>query len=263
MIKRQDKPFKEGYNAITSLEDKDNKTLMDYGALLLNKDQSYIDRENKEKAYLLVKGKVVFEWEGNRVEAQRNSYLDENPCCLHVPAGTAIKVTSVREDTEISVTRTYNDKTFAPRFHTQQECASEHRGEGTMGETSTRIVRTLFDYHTEKNANLVLGEVINYPGKWSSYPPHHHPQPEIYYYKFQPEQGFGFAMLGEEVEKVKHNDTAIILDDVSHPQTAGPGYAMYYVWVIRHLDGDPYITPVFEPEHLWVTDTNAKIWPEK
>ena len=70
-------------------------------------------------------------------------------------------------------------------------------------------------------------------------------------------------MLGDDVVKVKNNDTVLILDDVSHPQTAGPGYAMYYVWVIRHLDNDPYIKPVFEPEHLWVTDKNAKIWPDK
>lgn len=263
MVIRQVKQFVEGYNSITSLDDKVNETLMDYGILKLAKDQVFTDDEDKEKAYLLIKGSVVFEWENNKVEAHRESFLDENPCCLHVPSHVAIKLTSLSDDTEISVSRTLNDKSFAPKYYSQQECASENRGAGTMAETSTRVVRTIFDYSVEKQSNLVLGEVITYPGKWSSYPPHHHKQPEIYFYKFYPEQGLGFAMLGDDVVKVKNNDTVLILDDVSHPQTAGPGYAMYYVWVIRHLDNNPYIKPVFEPEHLWVTDKNAKIWPEK
>lgn len=132
-----------------------------------------------------------------------------------------------------------------------------------MKETSTRVVRTIFDKSNSANSNLVLGEVINYPGKWSSYPPHHHPQPEIYYYKFQPHNGYGFSQLGDDVVKVQNCDTVKILDDVSHPQVTAPGYAMFYVWVIRHLDGDPYITPTFEPEHLWVTQKDAAIWPDK
>ena len=48
-----------------------------------------------------------------------------------------------------------------------------------MREASTRIVRTIFDLSNATDAKLVLGEVISYPGKWSSYPPHHHPQPEV------------------------------------------------------------------------------------
>ena len=40
---------------------------------------------------------------------------------------------------------------------------------------------------------------------------------------------------------------------------------MWYLWVIRHIDGDPYITPTFVPEHLWVTDPDKEkdIWPPK
>jgi 5-deoxy-glucuronate isomerase len=56
-----------------------------------------------------------------------------------------------------------------------------------------------------------------------------------------------------------------ILEGVSHPQVAAPGYAMYYLWVIRHLDGNRYgeksATPIFEPEHRWVTEKGAVIWP--
>jgi 5-deoxy-glucuronate isomerase len=74
--------------------------MMDYGILILNKNQAYSDIEKKEKAYILIKGKVIFEWGGNRVEAKRNSFLDENPICLHVPSDVVIKVTSLSDNSQ-------------------------------------------------------------------------------------------------------------------------------------------------------------------
>ncbi|MBZ4644516.1 MAG: 5-deoxy-glucuronate isomerase [Clostridia bacterium] len=260
---RQDGPFKNGYNAITEMDGKHSDMLMDFGILMLNKDQKEINTENKERAYLLIQGEVVFEWENNKVTAKRVSCFDENPWCLHVPSEVEIKIISLADNTEIAVQKTDNEKTFPSKLYTPGECMSEERGKGTMNETSTRIVRTIFDKTNTENTNLVLGEVIDFPGRWSSYPPHHHPQPEIYFYKFYPENGFGYAELGEEVVKVRNNDTVTIAAGLTHPQATAPGYAMYYLWVIRHLEGNPYITPTFVEEHLWVTDKNAKIWPDK
>ena len=54
-----------------------------------------------------------------------------------------------------------------------------------------RDVRTCFDLDNAPYSNMVLGEVVNLPGKWSSYPPHHHPQPECYFYRFDKPMGFG------------------------------------------------------------------------
>lgn len=254
--------WKSGYNAITGMDEKENNTLMDFGVLLLDKDRIETDIEKKERAFLLVKGEVKFEWTGSAATVKRESFLNENPCCLHVPSGAEVKITGIGELSEVCVIKTDNEQYFSSKLYKNSDCISENRGEGTMKEASTRIVRTVFDKSISPVSNLVLGEVVDYPGKWSSYPPHHHPQPEIYYYRFYPENGYGFAQLGDNVVKVRNNDTVKILNDVSHPQVAAPGYAMYYVWVIRHLDGNPYITPIFEPEHLWVTEKNAKIWPD-
>jgi 5-deoxy-glucuronate isomerase len=45
---------------------------------------------------------------------------------------------------------------------------------------------------------------------------------------------------------------------------AAPGYAMWYLWVIRHLEGAHYgpatATPFFAEEHKWVTGDENKIW---
>lgn len=256
-------PFGYGYNAITTMDENDDNTMMDFGILRLKSGQVAIDTDQKERAFLLIKGRVLLEWQGSQQEIVRNSILEENPWVLHVPKGIEVKVTGISHDSEICVTKTVNDVNFTAKLYTPEDCASEDRGKGSMQEASTRIVRTVFDYSNAPYAKLVLGEVVDYPGKWSSYPPHYHPQPEIYFYKFAPENGYGFSQLGEEVVKVKNNDTVKILDNVSHPQVTAPGYAMYYVWVIRHLDDNPYVKPVFEPEHLWVMERNAKIWPDK
>lgn len=260
---RQEKPFQYGYTPITTLDEKEKNTLMDFGILRLAENQVETDTEKKERAFLLIQGEVIFEWEGNRVTAKRESLFDNNPWCLSVPSGVEVRITGINESSELAITKTYNEKIFPSRLYKDTDCAMEERGRGTMKETSTRTVKTIFDYSNAKHSNLVIGEVIDHPGKWSSYPPHYHPQPEIYFYKFYPEQGYGFAELGENVVKVKNDDTVKILDNATHPQTTAPGYAMCYIWIIRHLDGNPYITPTFVPEHLWVTGKDAKIWPEK
>ena len=111
-----------------------------------------------------------------------------------------------------------------------------------------------------KDVELVLGEVVTLPGRWSSYPPHHHPQPEIYHYRFTEPQGYGHAELGETVLKVRHGDTVKIADGFDHAQAAAPGYGMYYAWVIRHLPGNPYTVPEFTEAHRWTMAKDAKYW---
>jgi 5-deoxy-glucuronate isomerase len=262
MVIKQKEPFKNGYNSITELDGKHSDMLMDYGILILESGEQYIDNEHKERAYLLIQGDVFIEFQDKLYYAMRNSCFDENPVCLHVPNDIEVKIVS-QGNTEIAVIKTLNERNFDARLYTAEECRSEQRGKGTMKETSTRTVRTVFDYSNNRDSNLVLGEVIDHPGKWSSYPPHYHPQPEIYYYRFYPENGFGYAELGEEVYKVRHNDTVKISEGMTHPQATAPGYAMYYLWVIRHLEGNPYIEPTFLPEHLWITKEDAVIWPDK
>jgi 5-deoxy-glucuronate isomerase len=133
-----------------------------------------------------------------------------------------------------------------------------------MRETSTRIVRTIFDDTNRSESNLVIGEVIGIPGKWSSYPPHHHPQPEIYHYRFLPSQGFGLTAIGDAPYIIHDKDTILIREGEVHPQVTAPGYAMWYLWIIRHIEGAHYgpatNTPIFVDDHKWVTGNEDGIW---
>lgn len=94
-----------------------------------------------------------------------------------------------------------NDRTFLPQLIPPAACTSEIRGQGTMNETATRIVRTAIDQTTAATSRLVLGEVITFPGKWSSYPPHNHPQPELNFTSFSPPAAFVMQQLAKTLSR--------------------------------------------------------------
>jgi 5-deoxy-glucuronate isomerase len=265
--------FQPGYSPITKLDDlpwDDPKNpQINFGVLVLEPKSQYILKTKNEKSALLMKGAVkITYWvkgqEKETLKANRGSIFDENPTCILVSRDYILEFTTESEPAELILSQTPNEKSYIPRIFMPKDCQSENRGAGAMRETSTRVVRTIYDFNNCPESNLVLGEVINYPGKWSSYPPHGHPQPEIYHYRFLPEQGFGLGMMGyEDVVSVKNGDTIVITDGVVHSQTAAPGYAMYYAWAIRHLDGKPWTSFEFDPDHTWVMDpkNDSKIWP--
>ena len=258
---QQKEPFKTGYQAITELHGQHSDMMMDFGILKLEPQTEYEDDLPLERAYLLMYGKIEVSFDGRTVQAERKSFLDDNLWCLNVPGGVKIKITGMADDSEVAVMRTENERNFEPAVRCGADIVKEVRGKGFMNEAGTRIVRTAQDHRLTPESNLMLGDV-HYPGKWSGFPSHSHVQPEIYFYKFYPENGFGLLKLGDEGILLEHNDTVKIMPEKVHPQVAAPGYAMYYIWVIRHLDGNPYLGPDFEEQHLWVEKPGAVYWPD-
>jgi 5-deoxy-glucuronate isomerase len=191
---------------------------------------------------------------------QRHSLFDESASCVHASGGTQVVFEAITP-CELTVYQCPNRKEFAARVFTPSDVPNEHRGKGQVAERCLRFVRTIFDgSNSPSSAEMVLGEVVTLPGGWSSYPPHHHRQPEIYHYRFTAPQGYGHAELGDEVFKVKNRDTICIPPGLDHAQCAAPGYGMYYSWVIRHLPNDPYTVPDFTEEHVWTMDRDAVYW---
>jgi len=257
---KQPRGFPIGYTPITASGGPHADMLLDFGILRLAGGGRHASGAALERAYLLMDGEVLLEWEGGARRISRRSLFDESPWCLHLAAGAPVTITAGAEGAELACQATANPARFPARLFSPEECASEERGKGTLRETSTRIVRTIFDDRNAPFSNLVLGEAITFPGKWSSYPPHHHPQPEIYHYRFLPAGGFGLTAIGERAYVLAEGDTILIREGEVHPQSAAPGYAMYYLWVIRHLPGRRYVTPSFVPEHAWTMKPEAKIW---
>ena len=256
--------IQKGYNEYINLaEDSGKAAMMDVGLLVLDDGESYTFEENqKEVAILLLDGTLTFVYNKREVTETRQNPFDNNPICLHIPAGVTATVTS-KGHSEVYIQKTLNDKSFEAVFYGPTDTHTQRAGSnGELMGTMRRNIRTVFDYESAPYSNMVLGEVVNHPGKWSSYPPHYHPQPETYFYRFDKEQGFGAGFANNEIYKTTHNGLLVITENF-HSQTAAPGYALCYVWGIRHLEGNPWEkTRIDNPEHswLWEADANDHIW---
>ncbi len=252
---------RNGFNkGLTQITQPGDNTGIAFSILRLERGETHYFHSKMELALLHMDGAIEVEVDGRNFENQRNSIFDESPFAVHVSPNTPIEIKAT-SDCECGVFETLNEASFPSVVYLATDTENEHRGKGLLEDTSMRYVRTIFDgSNSHPNTKLVLGEVVNFPGRWSSYPPHHHPQPEIYHYRFTNSKGYGHAEMGDDVYKVHQNDTLKIVDNKDHSQCAAPGYGMYYIWVIRHLEKERYTVPEFTEDHRWTMQEGAEFW---
>ena len=212
-------------------------------------------REVEETAVLLLSGKITYLWEGEEKTVSRESVFTEGPWALHAAGGVKITVRA-EEDSEILVQCTKNTKTFPSRLYCPEDAPWGYSCVGKFGNVAKRRVNTIIDHDINPDSNMVLGEVLNDRGNWSGYLPHRHPQPETYYFKFDHPEGFGASFVGDRVFKSVDGSFSAIPGGELHPQAVAPGYQMYTCWMIRHIDGNPWLqTDRCEDErYVWLHD---------
>jgi 5-deoxy-glucuronate isomerase len=166
MIVNQGKPFDYGFTSITQQHGKHSEMLLDFGILKLNTGDMESSSTGRERAWLLIRGSATFAWEGKTETVRRSSCFDEAPYVLHVPRDTEVTVKTDSE-CEICVEQVDNDTVFEAKLYRPEDIRTDIFGAGTLNETSIRSVRTVFDGEINPMSNMVLGEVINHPGKSS------------------------------------------------------------------------------------------------
>lgn len=247
-------PFDEkGEKTLTRTDGKYPEMLMDITVRRLSAGEEMTVRSpGKETAVMLLEGEVTFRWQGKEAAGSRRNVFDERPWALHVCRDVEVVVTA-RRDSELIIQSTENEKIFPDTLYRPEDCTFATAGEGIWDGAAKREIVTVFDYANAPYSHMVLGEVINLPGRWSSYIPHFHPQPEVYYYKFSKPQGFGLCLIGDEAFRSTDGACAVIPGGRIHPQVTAPGYKMYYCWMIRHLPHDPWVgTRIDQKEHTWL-----------
>ena len=212
-------------------------------------------RPGEEIAVLLLSGAVTFRFEGRGHAAARKDVFTEGPWCVHAAGGVEIGV-SAETETEILVQCTKNERTFPAKLYRPEDAPWKYSCKGKFGGVAQRQVNTIFDHDICPESNMVLGEVLNDRGNWSGYLPHRHPQPETYFFLFDRPEGFGASFVGDEVFKSVDHSFSAIPGGALHPQAVAPGFQMYTTWMIRHLDGNPWLqTDRCEDErYTWLHD---------
>ncbi len=125
--------------------------------------------------------------------------------------------------------------------------------------------QTSFIIDGNSNAKvLTIGEAYTTEGNWAGFPPHKHDEDnmpteciceEIYYFLYNPKQGFGVQLLytadGEldEAYRVK-NDELVEFPYGYHSTVSTPGYETYFLWLMA---GDYQgFNRSNDPEHDWI-----------
>lgn len=191
----------------------------------------------------------------------RTSVFDGPGHAVYAPPGTQLRLTAQGEAELVIATAPLDGGTPAQARVITPE---DERIADVGRDNWSRNVRTILGPE-HAAGRILIGETINPPGNWSSYPPHKHDQhrppqevrlEEVYLFKVDPPGGFGVQMRYEgdtaEAFTVHDNDVAVIRTGY-HPVVAAPGYALYYLWVMAG-DGRTMI-PYMDPAHAWVAES--------
>ena len=242
-----------------------NPEMMDseFSVASLKKGEVFEITTQEEYVFCLNCGTVILKWDSFEKTAERKNCFQEEPYVLHVHNGTNVKITCISENAEINIANTYNEKMFDNKLYGPGELVySGIVDTKKLDGKVKRIKREFFNRTTCPETNLFCGEVVNYPGCWACYPPHLHTEPEIYYYKFFPSQGYGFAEFENEAIKVMDRSVTCNPGGQLHSQATAPGYAGYIMWTQRLQDNGRDIQYTLDSRHAWLDAENVKIFPE-
>jgi 5-deoxy-glucuronate isomerase len=210
----------------------------------------------EEAVVVLLRGDVVW----NAVRATRRDVFGGRAAAVYLPPGTSIDVEAGSE-TELAIATTVGcglpANARVPVHVRPGDVVAHDRGQPGWRRAVHDVVAD-----NVPAQRLIVGETFNEPGQWSSFPPHKHDgsdgEPaleEVYYFRFDDPNGFGFQGLyesgGDERAVFLRHGTIVGIPRGYHPVCAAPGYRLYYLWA---LVGDPRRLAMHEdPAHRWLT----------
>jgi len=213
--------------------------------------------DGEETIFVLQEGRGIVAAGGRQWPVARRGVLEERATAVYLPPDMELTV-KAEADLEAILVSTPARSGGEAVLVQPEDVVVNARGRGSYArEVHDILVR---DSHAQR---LMVGETMNPPGHWSSYPPHKHDgrdgEPaleEIYHFRISPSQGFGQQVLytsdGESVTHQVRDGDAVLLPYGYHPVSSPPGYCLYYLWAMA---GEQRKLALFEdPAHRWIHD---------
>jgi 5-deoxy-glucuronate isomerase len=215
--------------------------------------------DGNEAALVLLAGVVDFD--GRR--AGRPDVFDAPATAVYLPPGSSIEVAALTR-TELALAATVGGELHAPPGATTRVVGADDIAVHERGQAGWR--RAVHDVIADDvpAQRLLVGETFNAAGQWSSFPPHKHDgddgEPaleEVYYYRFDRPDGFGFQGLyeqgGSERAVFLRHGAVVGIPRGYHPVCTAPGYRLYYLWALSAGGGTPRALALHEdPAHRWL-----------
>ncbi len=220
--------------------------------------------EGDELVLALLSGSLALEADGRSelIEGRANAFAG-GPTFLCIPPHTAYEISATSDVADLLVVSTRAEPGEAVVAVRPADAPAR-----TVG--ANNWVRTVWPgtSMTPGTRHLMVGETLNPPGGWSSYPPHKHDvddppreaiYEEVYFFRIQPVGGFGIQRIYERREGADLLNEAFVVEDGDtviiprgyHPVVAAPGYQLSYVWALRG-EGRRYGAWSDDPAHAWL-----------
>lgn len=235
--------------------------LTGFGLLSLRTGEAYAARSPRiEVALVILSGRCnvrVGVDEFSNIGGRKDVFSG-SPHTLYLPAGSDYEIKAIT-DLEVAVAESPSARTGKPVLITPEQVKSVALGHDNFA----RQARIMIDEKIPSE-HFFIGEAIVPPGNWGSFPPHRHEfdnppheldMEEIYFFRFNPAQGFGTQNIYTDTRDidvaytVRHNDT-IAISRGYHPVVNAPGYTMYFLWVMTGQQRG--FVNFKDPQHSWI-----------
>ena len=253
---------KNGVTKISALGDADIK-LTEFGIINLPENMEHsAETGNFETALIILGGDCEISGKNFNfsITGGRKNVFSGKPYTVYIPSGTAY---TVKASTEVEIAWTSSPSTLKakPYMISPEQVKEVHIGKENYQRDAYLMLTDEFPAE-----HLFIGEAFVPSGNHASYPPHRHDfdnlpvevdMEEIYFFRFNPEQGYGIQKIYTDDKSidftctVRQNDTTLIPCGY-HPVINAPGYTMYYLWIMAGPNHRKFLS-VTDPEHKWIT----------
>lgn len=235
--------------------------ILEFGIIELNAGGS-VDffTEDRETAFIILGGKCNIKFDSTEWKdvGGRRSVFEGKAHSFYMPRNKYLSI-STTWSVKIAVCAAHTDKDTEPAYYTP-----DHVNTAVLGiQPWERDTHFIIDGRSNAKG-LTIGEAFVTPGNWAGFPPHKHDEDkmpsegileEIYYFLFQPEQGFAIQRMytkGGDIDEcyvVKQNEL-VEFPKGYHTTVGAPGYNTYFLWAMAG-DHQGFFRSN-DPEHDWV-----------
>lgn len=252
---------KKGYTPVSEIGKSSLKRL-EFGIIELDAgEEQPFDTKDKETAFIVLSGHCdvlfdgqIYENVGNRQSVFENRKAE----CFYMPRDQRLSVRA-RDHVKIAVCATPIGEKTEPQLLREDHATLKLLGRPPF----ERETSFLIDGTTNAKI-LTVGESYTTEGNWAGFPPHKHDvdnmpaeciAEEIYYFLFEPEQGFAVQCLytkdgSVDVAYRVKEDELVEFPYGYHTTVSTPGYKTYFLWLMA---GDYQgFNRSNDPDHDWI-----------
>lgn len=219
--------------------------------------------EDKETAFIMLEGhcNVYFDDKSFENVGNRNTVFENRKAeSFYMPSEQNLEIEAI-DHIKIAVCATPAIEKTQPQVIREKDVVLKLLGEVPYQRETSFII----DQNTNAKV-LTIGEAYCTKGNWAGFPPHKHDEndmpneciaEEIYYFLFEPKQGFAVQCLytsdgsTDEAYRVK-NDELVEFPFGYHTTVSTPGYETYFLWLMA---GDYQgFNRSSDPEHKWIEE---------